>query len=58
MDGIEWVFGQFSGWLSSVLPEAWWSDLLINGVVAGGKRHYGFIAADNDIIRADNHFGR
>lgn len=35
MDGIEWVFGQFSGWLSSVLPEAWWSDLLINGVVAG-----------------------
>lgn len=35
MDGIEWVFGQFSGWLSGILPEAWWSDLLINGVVAG-----------------------
>ena len=35
MDGIEWVFGQFSGWLSNTLPSAWWSDLLINGVVAG-----------------------
>ena len=35
MDGIEWVFGQFSGWLGSVLPASWWSDLLINGVVAG-----------------------
>ena len=35
MDGIEWVFGQFSGWLSNSLPAAWWSDLLINGVVAG-----------------------
>ncbi len=35
MDGIEWVFGQISGWLSNSLPETWWSDLLINGVVAG-----------------------
>ncbi len=35
MDGIEWVFGQLSGWLTNVLPQAWWSDLLINGVVAG-----------------------
>ena len=35
MDGIEWVFGQFSGMLSNNLPVAWWSDLLINGVVAG-----------------------
>jgi ferrous iron transport protein B len=35
MDGIEWVFGQLSGWLGTSLPEAWWSDLLINGVVAG-----------------------
>lgn len=35
MDGIEWIFGQFSGWLGHVLPSTWWSDLLINGVVAG-----------------------
>lgn len=35
MDGIEWVFGEFGGMLSSSLPVAWWSDLLINGVVAG-----------------------
>jgi ferrous iron transport protein B len=35
MDGIEWVFGEFGGILSRNLSVAWWSDLLINGVVAG-----------------------
>ena len=35
MDGIEWVFGEFGGMLSNNLPVTWWSDLLINGVVAG-----------------------
>jgi len=35
MDGIEWIFGQLGGWLGNALPVAWWSDLLINGVVAG-----------------------
>ena len=35
MDAIEWVFGQLGGWLGNQLPEAWWSNLLINGVVAG-----------------------
>lgn len=35
MDGIEWLFGAFSSWLSGALPESWWSNLLINGVVAG-----------------------
>ncbi len=35
MDGIEWLFGEFGGFLSSTLPVSWWSDLLINGVVAG-----------------------
>jgi ferrous iron transport protein B len=35
MDGIEWVFGEFGGTLSNALPVTWWSDLLINGVVAG-----------------------
>lgn len=35
MDAIDWTFGEISSWLGSVLPEAWWSDLLINGAVAG-----------------------
>ncbi len=35
MDAIEWIFGKLSGVLSSVLPDVWWSDLLINGVLAG-----------------------
>jgi ferrous iron transport protein B len=35
MDGIEWVFTRLGGWLNDVLPAAWWSDLLVNGLVAG-----------------------
>lgn len=35
MDAIEWVFSQFSGWLTSFLPESLLSDLFINGIVAG-----------------------
>ena len=35
MDAIEWSFGRLSGLLSGILPEVWWSDLLINGVLAG-----------------------
>lgn len=35
MDGIEWGFAEISGWLSTHLPQAWWSDLIINGLVAG-----------------------
>ena len=35
MDAIEWIFGQFSGWLGSLMQESWLSDLLINGVLAG-----------------------
>lgn len=35
MDGIEWGFGKLSGFFSNLLPEAWWSDLFINGVLAG-----------------------
>lgn len=35
MTFIEWVFAGIGGWLGSVLPEAWWSDLFINGIVAG-----------------------
>ncbi|NCI47817.1 ferrous iron transport protein B [Sediminibacterium soli] len=35
MDGIEWLFAQGSGWLANVLPTAWWSDLIVNGLFAG-----------------------
>ena len=35
MDAIEWGFAEVSGWLSAHLPGAWWSDLIINGLVAG-----------------------
>lgn len=35
MDWIETGFSSFSGWLSQNLPDNWWSDLIINGVVAG-----------------------
>ena len=35
MNAIDWLFGQSTSWLGGVLPNAWWSDLLINGVVAG-----------------------
>ena len=35
MDGIEWAFGALGGLLSNNLPVTWWSDLLVNGVVAG-----------------------
>ncbi len=35
MDAIEWSFSQLSGWLSAVLPDGWFADLFINGIVAG-----------------------
>ena len=35
MDFIEWSFAQTSSWLGNLLPAAWWSDLVINGVLAG-----------------------
>jgi ferrous iron transport protein B len=35
MDGIEWLFGQLTGWLGKVLPQSWWADVLVNGVLAG-----------------------
>ncbi len=35
MDGIEWMFQQAATWLNHSLPSAWWSDLIINGFVAG-----------------------
>jgi len=35
MTWIEMAFSGASSWLSAVLPESWWSDLLINGILAG-----------------------
>jgi ferrous iron transport protein B len=35
MNAIDWSFSQVRGWLDVVLPTAWWSNLLINGLLAG-----------------------
>ncbi len=35
MDGIEWAFAKGGSTLSAWLPEAWWSNLMVNGLVAG-----------------------
>jgi ferrous iron transport protein B len=35
MDAIEWSFAKLAGYLGSILSESWFSNLLINGVVAG-----------------------
>jgi len=35
MDAIEWAFAGLSGRLSDVLPGGWFSDLLVNGLLAG-----------------------
>lgn len=35
MNGIEWTFAEAGVWLDKVLPEGWFSDLFINGILAG-----------------------
>ena len=35
MDAIEWSFAKLGGYLSSILSQGWFSDVLINGVLAG-----------------------
>ena len=35
MDGIQWVFANLGSWLNEVLPQGWFTDLFINGIVAG-----------------------
>ncbi|MBK9254726.1 MAG: ferrous iron transport protein B [Saprospiraceae bacterium] len=35
MDWIEYGFAQMGQWLSDFLPESWFTDLLVNGVLAG-----------------------
>lgn len=35
MDFIDQVFGELSRFTSSQLPDTWWADLIVNGVLAG-----------------------
>lgn len=35
MDAIDWSFSKLGGWLGHILPDAWWSDLFVNGLLAG-----------------------
>jgi ferrous iron transport protein B len=35
MDGIDWIFTNLTSYLNAVLPNTWWQDLLVNGIVAG-----------------------
>jgi len=35
MDGIEWIFTHLTTYLNSILPDVWWEDLLVNGLIAG-----------------------
>ncbi len=35
MDGIEWTFAKAGSWLAGVLPHSWFSDLIVNGILAG-----------------------
>ncbi len=43
MDAIEWVFAKAGGWLGSNLPVTWWSNLLVNGIIAGLSGIFVFI---------------
>ena len=35
MDFIEWVFGKLASWFTGVLAVGWFSDLFVNGILAG-----------------------
>jgi ferrous iron transport protein B len=35
MDGIDWTFTKLSSWVGNALPDGWFSDLLVNGLLAG-----------------------
>jgi ferrous iron transport protein B len=32
---IEWSFAKTGAWFHSILPESWWADLFVNGILAG-----------------------
>lgn len=35
MNAIEWSFAEVGAWFSKILPEGWFSDLFVNGIIAG-----------------------
>jgi len=35
MDGIEWFFAKAGSWIANLLPGGWFSDLFVNGILAG-----------------------
>lgn len=35
MNGIEWTFAEAGKWLGNILPAGWFTDLFINGIIAG-----------------------
>jgi ferrous iron transport protein B len=35
MNAIDWSFAQVGGWLNTSITAVWWSDLVINGLIAG-----------------------
>jgi ferrous iron transport protein B len=43
MDGIEWAFGKITGFVSGILPDTWWADLIVNGALAGLSGIFVFI---------------
>ncbi|GAC1584566.1 MAG: ferrous iron transport protein B [Ginsengibacter sp.] len=35
MDAIEWCFGRLAGFAGNIMPEGWFTELFINGILAG-----------------------
>lgn len=35
MDGLDWSFTKMSAWVSAQLPDGWFRDLMVNGLLAG-----------------------
>jgi ferrous iron transport protein B len=35
MTFIEWSFAKAGGWFNKILPDTWWADLFVNGILAG-----------------------
>ena len=35
MNAIEWTFAKAGGWIINFLPQSWFSDLFVNGILAG-----------------------
>ena len=35
MDAIEWTFAKLGSWSSEILPDGWFSNLFVNGILAG-----------------------